>query len=182
MGRRKISFFDIIIVLLIVILVLYNLDYIKIPQKTGNSHKASLVDSGQLEALPIQPLPLNGEVQKYQQYQGIAPFKVNVPPSGTHYLMKIRNWETNEPLLAVFVHSGESIDILIPLGEYRVQYAAGQTWYGHEHLFGPGTSYFAFDKKMEFTQSGNRYLGHGINMAPKTRGNLPQSEIMGFEF
>jgi hypothetical protein len=75
------------------------------------------------------------------------------------------------------LRSGETASIKVPLGSYEIRYAAGKTWYGYEYLFGPGTSYYKADQRMDFTQSGNAYQGHTIELIPGAGGNLQTSSI-----
>lgn len=77
----------------------------------------------------------------------------------------------------VFIRSGESVNLFVPLGSYDLRYATGETWYGYEDLFGPTTAFFKTDSKMEFKQSGNTFQGHTIELIPRANGNLQTSKI-----
>jgi len=50
-------------------------------------------------------------------------------------------WGTKTQTVSVFVQAGKSLKFRIPLGTYRVVFAAGATWYGPKYSFGPSGTY-----------------------------------------
>jgi hypothetical protein len=175
---------NIIVVCIIVLLSLYIFDVIKIPQASNSTSSKA----GQQQSLPnaqiskafnqpAQPLPETGTTVKYYNSQAMAPLSIATKSDGTNYLIKVVDWNTKSDVLTTFIRTGEKVSIKVPLGSYEIRYAAGKTWYGYEYLFGPGTSYYKADQKMDFTQSGNAYQGHTIELIPRAGGNLHTSNI-----
>ena len=84
--------------------------------------------------------------------------------------------------MTFFVNGGESFEADVPLGIYRVKYASGLTWYGAEHLFGPGTRYSEADKTFEFALQGNQISGYTLELIQQRGGNLHTKSISAAQF
>jgi hypothetical protein len=67
----------------------------------------------------------------------------------THYLMKVVEWETGKVVQTLFVRSGEKAEVKLPIGQYKLRFAAGETWYGDQKRFGRSTRYGEFAEKMD---------------------------------
>ena len=74
------------------------------------------------------------------------------------------------------------MEVEVPLGTYEVRYASGESWYGYEYLFGPGTSYSKADKTFTFKVVGNQISGFTITLYKVSHGNLHTSTISPTEF
>jgi DnaJ-domain-containing protein 1 len=105
-----------------------------------------------------QVLPYSGEVRTWTSAVRVAPFKIQVP-EGRHYLVKLVNAYNGAPVMTVFVRSGTTAEVQVPLGNYEVRFASGTTWYGYESLFGPETLYSKADETFSFQRAGNTITG-----------------------
>jgi len=132
-------------------------------------------------SIPEQPLPYSGSVHMYTATAREAPFEIKAA-QGSHYLVKLVDAFTNLSVLTVFVQSGTTVNIDVPLGTYEVRYASGETWYGYEYLFGPDTAYSKADKKFTFEVIGNQINGFTITLYKVAHGNLHTSAIKPSEF
>ena len=130
---------------------------------------------------PEQPLPISGSVQIYTSDEQVAPFEIKAA-LGNHYLLKLVNTQTHEPVQTIFVQSGASVKVHVPLGSYEVRYASGTTWYGYEYLFGPDTSCCKADTTFTFRVEGNQVSGYTITLYKVAHGNLHTSAISPTEF
>jgi hypothetical protein len=72
----------------------------------------------------------------------------------------------------VFIHSGQTVQAKAPLGNFRLKYAMGTTWYGEQYLFGPDTNYHKAERILGFSQTAAGYSGHIIQLIRQTSGNL----------
>jgi hypothetical protein len=126
--------------------------------------------------VPPKELPTNGFFARYHSQPEVAPLTITVAP-GAHYLVKIEDAGSGVPVLSVFIHSGQTIQTKAPLGNFRLKYAMGTTWYGEQHLFGPDTNYHRAEKILEFSQTAAAYSGHIIQLIRQTSGNLPTTQI-----
>jgi hypothetical protein len=125
---------------------------------------------------PAEPLPENGEVSKYANFDGLAPFEIK-SPSGTNYLVKLTNALTDDPIQTIFVRGGTTVEVKVPLGTFSVKYAAGDTWYGYRHLFGPMTVYSKASELFTFKNNGTSYNGYTITLYKVRNGNLSTQQI-----
>jgi hypothetical protein len=125
---------------------------------------------------PPQPLPTSGQVRSFTTQTRIAPFQIKAA-QGSHCLLKLVNSRNKATALTIFVQGGTAVNIRAPLETYEVRYAAGETWYGDDLLFGPGTSYSKADKTFAFNQVGNDVRGFTITLYKVLHGNLSTSTI-----
>ena len=162
---------------------MYITDVIKLPSSNNSvSVNSGLINNKPTFNQPEQPFPDNGSTIKYFSEGGVAPFQVITPSGDLNYFIKVVDWSSKQPIISIFVHSGQTADVKLPLGSYEVKYATGEKWYGEKYLFGPDTSYNKADTRLDFTQSGNRFQGHTIKLIPQTGGNLRTSKISPSDF
>src|SRR3989338_448363 len=131
---------------------------------------------------PVQPLPINGKIKRYVTDEAIAPLKIVTRESGYHYFVKIVDWYTNKLICTVFIRSGQSVTLDLPLGSYKLKYAAGSQWYGTKFLFGPETAYSVADKRFYFGVSGDHVSGYTVELYLQPHGNLKTNRISAEEF
>ncbi len=129
----------------------------------------------------VQPLPRSGEVRMFTKKTCIAPFEIK-SLSGSHYLLKLVDIFSGSAVLNVFVRSSSNVTIDVPLGTYEIRYAAGETWYGYEKLFGPDTAYSKADETFTFERVGNQITGFTITLYKVVNGNLSTSPIDASSF
>lgn len=129
---------------------------------------------------PLQ-LPLSGTIRRYTENPGVAPLQIKTS-AGSRYLVKLEDVATGNNILDVFVRGGSTVEIEVPLGTYRLKYAAGQTWYGYEHYFGPKTGYSKADSNFEFSNDGYRVSGYTVTLYQVRDGNLSTSQLQPEQF
>jgi hypothetical protein len=130
---------------------------------------------------PEQALPYSGAIRTWTSSERVAPFEIKAA-QGSHYLLKLVDAYSDAPVMTVFVRSGSTVEVEVPLGTYEVRYAAGETWYGYEYLFGPETSYSKADKTFTFEVVGNQISGFTITLYKVAHGNLHTSGIRPTDF
>lgn len=96
------------------------------------------------ENAPQLATPDNGDIALYRTVDPrmpTGPFRVstNIEPEYSSYFIKVSDWGTSEPLLAMFVRGGQDAEVQLPVGSYRIMVARGPHWYGMERLFGKRT-------------------------------------------
>lgn len=131
--------------------------------------------------IPEQPLPRTGSVRKHAAGALVAPFQIKAA-QGNNYLVKLVDTYSRSLVLTVFVRSGTTVDIKVPLGSYEVKYAAGKRWFGYEYLFGVDTIYSKADKIFTFEIADNQISGYSITLYKVAHGNLHTMEIKPEEF
>ncbi len=130
---------------------------------------------------PEQALPYSGAIRTWTTAERVAPFEIKAA-QGSHYLVKLVDAYSDAPVMTVFVRSGTTVEVEVPLGTYEVRYASGNTWYGYEYLFGPETSYRKADKTFTFEVVGNQIRGFTITLYKVAHGNLHTSAIKPTDF
>jgi hypothetical protein len=130
-----------------------------------------------------KPLPVSGVHHSLygRKKNDWPPFKINNEP-GANALIKLVRVADGVEALSIFVRAGETVEIMVPRGNYRAKIASGQTWYGDEIRFGPSTSYGEFSSKFEFKIEGEQLAGHEVTLTRVANGNLNRSTIDASEF
>lgn len=62
----------------------------------------------------------------------------------------------------MFIRADQTVEVGVPVGDYKAKIASGQTWYGDAVRFGPTTSYATLDAVLRFSIQGNQLLGHEL--------------------
>jgi hypothetical protein len=160
----------------------YNLNR---PSKTSYAKKQKVRPSIPVPSYPEVNLPPNGEVVRFASNNPKARFKID-NLRGDHTLIKLVNTYTGVAVMTIFVHSGANAETKVPIGNYEVRYAAGEKWYGDNHLFGPGTAYSKADENFQFyeepTADGSIIHGCSITLYKVVNGNLSTSTIDSSQF
>ena len=130
---------------------------------------------------PIQTPP-TGIYQNYTSNKLIASFEIRNHNDDFNYLMKFNDYSTNQTIFTVFLNKNENCNIKVPLGNYIITLARGNTWYGDDILFGENTNYMKYDKLISFYQDGLNIQGHYIDMTPTPTGNLDTDYISENDF
>ncbi len=136
-------------------------------------------------AQPVQPLPLTGVVNQYVfviMGTSQSPLKIITRESKYHYFVKLVDWAKGSTVLTLFIRSGHSVSINVPLGSYKMKYATGKQWYGESFLFGPETLYNEADKKFDFEWCGNQVSGYTVELYLQPQGNLRTKKISAEQF
>jgi len=132
------------------------------------------------QAKPAQPFPSAGSVVAFQELAGQAKagFTIDATATGrTHHVIKVEEWNTQRPVLMTFVPGSTTVKVDLPLGIYRIKIASGDTWYGMDELFGPGTRVQTGEKPLQFYMEGNAITGHTLRLqSPVSSNNFPTAE------
>jgi hypothetical protein len=133
-----------------------------------------------INGLKEKPLPENGTIVKYYKSPATSPIEIITRSGPVHYFVKVADWYTREPVITVFIRSGNTFETLIPPGIYEIKYAAGSRWYGdgEDELFGVETICTKADKQFGFTSTS----GYTIELIYQVGGNLGTYEISREEF
>lgn len=147
----------------------------------NNPTNLSSINSAPDRNLTKLDLPENGTTNYYTNAEALAPFGVKTE-IGENYFIKLVDADTNKTAVTVFVRGGDSINIKVPLGAYELRSAAGDDWYGEDHLFGSHTSYSKADKVFNFYVDGPVIQGNTVELINRVDGNLHTSKIDKDEF
>lgn len=130
---------------------------------------------------PALPLPWNGAIRNHTSADRLAPLEIKTS-LGSNYLVKLEDVSSEQNVIDVFVHGGNTIEIKVPLGSYLIKYASGETWYGYQYNFGPEGSYNKADQVFHFRYEGQQITGYTITLYLVSDGNLSITQINPAEF
>lgn len=129
---------------------------------------------------PIVTMPRTGQMSGGAT--SLAPLKIT-PRDSTHaYYVKLVPAAGGVAVAEYFIRPGERLDALAPLGSYELRYAAGQTWYGTTHLFGPDTACSRADSRFDFRETSEGYTGYTVELFLQVNGNLRTERLSREDF
>lgn len=140
--------------------------------------------------LPPVDEPENGHVFLSPQYQRLCPLSVSVSDGSSYYIYlkymrapensydsrKESGYGESEDL-AFYVRSGETVNLDVPVGVYKLYYATGDVWYGTLYKFGVDTAYFSSDDLLDFYTSYDSTYGVTLELWAQYNGNFETDEI-----
>ena len=125
------------------------------------------------------PVPIsNGRIVKDPAAEQVAPLTVTAGSSQSCYVVLDPIDGQAENHMSFYVASGMTADVLVPLGEYAIYYATGDTWYGSGVLFGSSTSRYRCQDIFDFYDDGEYYQGWTLELYEQAYGNLDK-ELVG---
>ena len=122
-------------------------------------------------------MPQNGTINTYSNKERIAPLNIKTGGDKVHYFVKLTDWNTDTLIQTIFIRAGHTAETTVPLGSYRLKYAAGENWQGEDELFGDETIFSKAEKRFDFAQEGNNVSGYTVELILQTGGNLSTVRI-----
>lgn len=137
----------------------------------------------QAAPLPNVPLPQTGVMARNRPYRDKGPLlRLKTGSATGNVYAKIIDAETGDEVVRLFVRKEDMATVALPVGSYRVRYAAGSTWYGPEHLFGQDTNIAEADKTFVLTSTETKYDVRTIELILQSHGNLSTKPIAISQF
>jgi hypothetical protein len=130
---------------------------------------------------PGEPTPTTGVLYRSAQTESYAPFEVKTRP-GANYYIKVVSVGNDRTVLTAFIRGGEHFETTLPVGTYKVRYAAGEKWYGAMLDFGLSAVYSSCDDRFDFQRTFDGYTGYTLELILQHNGNLSTSRIEPNEF
>jgi len=148
----------------------------------ADAERIAAAEQAELKKLE-QPLPHSGvQSSLLGKPKGDWPsFKIENAPE-SNVLIKLTNVKNGVETMKIFVRGGETIEVKVPIGEYKVKLASGENWYGDKVRFGPKTNYALFDGTFTFRVKGDQLEGHFIKLQPIVHGNLTRQSLEAKDF
>lgn len=157
-------------------------------QREAERLKSEGIAQAQAEAIAAQKAAALRAMEKPLPQSGVYRSKFGAPESdwpplkienepGANALIKLVRVSDGVEVISVFVRSGDTVEVNVPLGSYRGKIASGQIWYGDKIRFGPDTSYGEFESIFDFNVEGNRLAGKELTLRQIPNGNLHRSTI-----
>jgi hypothetical protein len=125
--------------------------------------------------------PRTGIYRNYDLSSDLAaPFEIRTA-LGANYFIKLEDAVTREPIQTFFIRGGQTMQSNVPLGQFVLKYATGNSWCGENNLFGTETEFHKADVVLRFTRQnsddGYTMIGNTIELILQVNGNLKTSKI-----
>ena len=133
-----------------------------------------------LQPKPV-PMPRNGSLNK-GYHKGVAPLTIRTRNDGRHYYLKLLNVRNRSEILSAFIRGGSTFVEHVPVGEYELKYAVGETWYGTRWLFGPKTVFKKMDQVFEFKIQNREIAGYHLDLYLQPIGLTGARQDYAFDF
>lgn len=181
--------FIIFAAVLLVLVIAYVVNFAPEPTHTGFSEDDSVYnepsesDSFQnVESESYKPIllpeipPDDGVVSATDSRECLCPFRITVPSGESDYYLTLKNI-TDGYKINIYLSSGNTMEIAVPLGVYKFIYCCGKNWYGYEHLFGDESYYYTTDDTFNFYKSSTHYCGHSVELIKQENGNMEEKKL-----
>lgn len=129
-------------------------------------------------------LPKSGVIKNYTRREAVAPFKIITSnySDDENYYIKLVDSRTDRVAETIFVRSGDTVEVKVPVGSYKIRYATGRKWYGEEDLFGHDTSYAKSNELLVFSYSGYYVSGMSLTLYKTRNGNFATNPMKAEDF
>lgn len=132
---------------------------------------------GPFAVMRAEPFPANDTVRWLSTRQPgttLANFTVIAPHTGPrYYFVELSAVGTHQPVVQFYLWRGMSVALRLQLGEYRLHYAEGSSWYGSGRLFGGNGQVFEADHPLALFAMGNGVMERVVYLHHVIGGNLP---------
>ena len=125
--------------------------------------------------------PHSGTIRRFAPGEPIAPFQIQTRGAGG-YLLKLEDAYRGTDVMDIFVRGGDTVEVEVPLGNYVVKYAAGDTWYGYDYHFGPETTYTKAETTFDFRDDGYQITGYTVTLYQVRDGNMQMRRLSPADF
>ncbi len=169
---------------MIVILVVFA--YVKSPSYDEIQAAPSKQETAPPSVDPtLTPAPFsNGRVVCFPSGDCIAPFTVKTSEGENYFILlnPVDFTAKQNGKLAFLVEGGKTVSRDVPLGEYEVFYASGETWYGPTYKFGPSSGLYKCEDTFDFTADEESTHGWTVTLYAVANGNLDTEAVDWSEF
>ena len=105
-----------------------------------------------------------------------TPFQVRAAAGG-QYFIKLVNVADEGDVIFLYARGGNTLDVAMPVGTYRMRFATGPTWHGDKVLFGPQTTYWSAEQTVAFRNPRSGPAAVAIEISGQRGGRMRVSSI-----
>lgn len=118
--------------------------------------------------------PRTGEVRWFiappSEPNSVAPLSITGShDAGKNVIVRLDTWDTRAPVAMIPIRGGETANLQIPLGRYRLMYSANAEWRGEVKIFGDVQEAV---NPLEFYRSENQVTGYAVDLNSRLDGNM----------
>ena len=118
----------------------------------------------------------NGHIVEYPSDEMLAPLGIYADSSSNFYI-RLRSLDNSSNDMGFLVKRGDMAEVSVPLGEYEIYYATGESWYGPDYLFGEETRRYQCEGTFDFYDDGEYYQGWTLELYLQDNGNMDSDPI-----
>jgi len=179
---RKARFLRILVILFVVLIVVFSIILIRkwaLAEENPNieSDSSTEKDQEQYDTVTFY----NGEIYNTPTSECLAPLSIKASRGKSYYVV-LDHIKSPTDDMSFMIKPNSTAEVTVPLGEYEIYYACGDTWYGTEHHFGSETSYNKCEGTFEFYFDGEYYQGWSLELIEQYNGNMDTDVIPASEF
>ena len=89
-----------------------------------------------------------------------------------HFAIRVRDWYSGAVVTTLYMRSNETLTTELPMGAYRLTFAEGMGWQGHDRLFGPTTRITRGDQPVVIAVSNGLMMGFSVDLEERVAGNF----------
>jgi hypothetical protein len=129
------------------------------------------------------PFPTSGKAFWYvEAHTTEARFTVTAPAKPQRlYAVRLDDATSGQPVVMVPLRSGETHEVKVPFGRFKVTMASGSTWFGPDRLFGLLGEHKKSVNDLHFYRTDDSVMGHHVDLAKRLDGNMPTRAALPFE-
>lgn len=125
------------------------------------------------------PFPPEGaELRRLLRMRGPSgPLTIVVPQRNQelHFAIRVHDWYSGAVVTTLYMRSNEVLTTDLPMGAYRLTFAEGVGWQGHERLFGPTSRITRGDQPVVIAVSNGLMMGLRVDLEERSAGNFSRS-------
>ena len=125
--------------------------------------------------LSTEPFPATGTAQWFVSIEqgnqnALAPFTITAPKNSlSNVVVILDNWDDHRPVVQVAVRAGDTAQLLIPFGRYRMSFAKAAVQHGEYRPIGEKQEGV---EPLQFYHSNSQVIGHKVDLNGYLNGNL----------
>jgi len=99
-----------------------------------------------------------------------------------HFAIRVHDWYSGAVVTTVYMRNNEALATDLPMGAYRLTFAEGLGWQGHDRLFGPTSRITRGDQPIVIAVSNSRTIGVRVDLEDRPAGNFSRSSACWSDF
>ena len=176
--NNKPSFFGWLIIIVMVLAVLGSCEDSTTSSTYTPSNYTPSINTAELFDEGLTPVSVkNGQIIVYPSDERIAPLEIKTSSTSNYYISLQDISHNGRNNMSFYIKGGNTVEIDVPLGTYKIYYATGDTWYGKKDRFGYFTNYYKCDDTFVFDIDGDYVNGYTLTLYSVSNGNMSTDPV-----
>jgi len=92
-----------------------------------------------------------------------------------HFAIRVHDWYSAAVVTTLYIRNNEALATDLPMGAYRLTFAEGVGWQGHDRLFGPTSRITRGNQPVVIAVSNGQTMGFRVDLEERPGGNFTRS-------